>query len=208
MKKFIVPMLFLSLALILGCQEQSDVTKTTPAPSVNEGQTQVDQNKEQTQVDQNQEQSQVEEFSIKANGEIIALHDLDTEVNLEQVLGKPLSQDIEEVKGDTLTGSFLKKLTYDGLEMELFSPKGDGKTYWIMTMSVSKKGYATSKGVELGNTVQEMKDAYPGIKIAEDGRTDPNNCAYEISNQLKYDYLVFEVKDGVVSQIKLFNKIP
>ncbi|MGM0879641.1 MAG: hypothetical protein ACQEXQ_01200 [Bacillota bacterium] len=199
MKKTLVSMLFLSLFLILGCQKDNEVTYTT-LPEV------AEYNIENTHEDTNVEQIQIDEFTINFNGKLISLHDWDNEVDLEQVFGKPLSQDIVEL-ADSFTGSLLKKIKYDGLEMELFSPLGNGKNFWIMTMNISKTGYTTSKGIELGSTEQEVKDAYPDIKIAKDGRTDPNNFAYEINDD-QYNYLQFEIKDGVVRQIKIFHLIP
>lgn len=149
-------------------------------------------------------------FALDINGRLISLREMDYEVDLEKVLGNPVSQNVEELGdgADTLTGSFIKILKYDGLRIELFSPKQDGKDFWIMTMDIFKKGYKTSRGIEVGNTVEEVKNAYPSIEIALDGRTDPNNCAYVIRNEEQYNYLQFEVQDGMVSGIKIFHLIP
>jgi hypothetical protein len=41
-------------------------------------------------------------------------------------------------------GEFKKRIKYDGLQIELFSPKQNGKEFWIMTIEITKKGYKTS----------------------------------------------------------------
>ncbi|MFD1957416.1 hypothetical protein ACFSL6_25415 [Paenibacillus thailandensis] len=149
------------------------------------------------------------DFSLSVNNAVLSLHVWDNEIDLEQTLGAPITQNVEQLENaDTHTGSFIKKLEYDGLHMELFSPKQNGKTFWIMSMLLSKEGYKTAKGIEVGSTLEEVKTAYPGIEMAPDGRTDPDNAAYAISNEAQTDHLQFEVKEGLVSEIKIFSQLP
>ncbi|WP_223067306.1 hypothetical protein [Paenibacillus caui] len=197
-----VLVIVLTLSMMTSCLGNQEKNKTTVTPSESTNTIPPEENLNSTI------QPQVDEFSLLINNTSISLHAWDNEINLEQVLGKPISQNIHELKGDGFTGSFLKKIKYNGLELELFSPKDNGKKFWIMTMVVTKRGYPTSKGIELGSTVKEIKDAYPAIKISEDGRTDPNNCAYEIRNVQEYNHMQFEVKDGKVAHIKIFHLIP
>jgi hypothetical protein len=156
------------------------------------------------------ENTATNDFALSINETFINLKDWDYEVNLDEVFGPPISQDVEELSNgaDTLTGSFIKRIKYDGLQIELFSPKQNGKDFWIMTMEITKKGYKTSRGIEIGNTVGEIKNAYPGVEIALDGRTDPNNCAYVIRNEEQYNFLQLEVKEGLVSGMKIYHLIP
>ena len=60
----------------------------------------------------------------------------------------------------------------------------------------------------VGNAVGEVKKAYPGIEIALDGRTDPNNCAYVVKDEEQNNYLQFEVTEGLVSGMKIYHLIP
>jgi len=153
--------------------------------------------------------SATSEYSLRVKNGYISLKSWDNEVNFMSLLGEPRSQKTEELSNaDTLTGSFLKTVTYDGLQIELFSPKGDGEKFWIMTMEVSGKGYSTSKGIQLGSTVEEVKGAYPAIQIALDGRTDPDNCKYVLKNEQDYNTLEIEVKAGKAAGIKLYHSIP
>lgn len=130
-------------------------------------------------------------------------------MNLEEVLGTPISQDIEELDNgaDTHTGSLMKRIKYDGLQLELFSPKDNSKQFWIMAMEITKAGYKTSRGTEIGHTVKEVTDAYPDIQIAPDGRTDANNCAYEIKNEDQSSLVRLEVKEGLVSEMKIYHLV-
>ncbi|MFD0716963.1 hypothetical protein [Paenibacillus sp. GCM10027626] len=72
-------------------------------------------------------------------------------------------------------------------------------------MSVSKKGYITTKGIEIGDSVQKLKEAYPDIRM---NSGDSNDGEYEKSKEDQYDYMRFEVKEGLVTKIKIFNLIP
>lgn len=143
-----------------------------------------------------------DDFSLDINNSIISLRD--ENVELQNILGEPISENIEVLpnEADTLKGTFIKTVKYDGLEIILSSPKDDGKNFSILEMTVSEKNYKTSMGIGIGDKVEDIKNAYPNLEIALDGRTDPNNCAYTINyEQLKY--LRFEVKEGLVSEINV-----
>ncbi|MBW7475494.1 hypothetical protein K0T92_12105 [Paenibacillus oenotherae] len=156
------------------------------------------------------EDSAANDFALSVNDSAITLKAWDYDVNLDKILGAPLSSQVEQLGegADTSTGSFMKRMKYDGLQLELFSPKNNGKHFWIMTMEITKEGYQTSRGIELGHTVKAITDAYPAIQIAPDGRTDPNNCAYEVKDEDQGSFLKLEVKEGVVSGIKIYHLIP
>ncbi len=171
--------------------------------------TQKEPIKEEKASEQTSENSSSNNFSLSINDAFITLHSWDNKINLEEILGKSCYAKCRGTQGCyTYTGSFIKSLDYNGLRIELFSPKQNGKTFWIMSMQVSKEGYKTSKGIEVGSTLEEVKNTYPEIEMALDGRTDPNNAAYKISDETKYDYLRFEVKEGLVSEIKIFSQLP
>ncbi|WP_379135798.1 hypothetical protein [Paenibacillus sp. sgz500958] len=156
----------------------------------------------ETQIDK-------DDFAIMINENIVPLHGWDNEIDLISLLGEPLSQHTTTLQNaDTLTGSYLKEIKYPGLEMELFSPKGNGKTFWIMSMKLTDSTQTTVKGLRVGMNLDDLKSAYRDIPIAPDGRTDPDNCAYRISIPEKYDYARYEVKHGVIHEIYIYNEIP
>lgn len=143
-----------------------------------------------------------DDFSLNINNSIISLRDKNVEFN--NILGEPISENIEVLpnNADTLKGTYIKSLKYDGLEIILSSPKDDGKNFSILEMIVSESKYKTSMGIGIGDKVEDIVNAYPNIVIALDGRTDPNNCAYVINDE-QVKYLLFEVKEGLVSEINV-----
>jgi pimeloyl-ACP methyl ester carboxylesterase len=153
----------------------------------------------------------ISDFSISVNNKYIALKDWDNQVDLKGILGAPVSEK-KQVLGngaDTHTGSFIKTLFYDGLEIRMFSPKENGNNFWIMSIKVTSKTYAvTTKSIIIGDSVNKMKELYPEIEMAKDGRTDPDNCEYMLSSNDDSNYLVFEVKDGIISEINIYHEIP
>src|SRR5690606_24846787 len=88
-----------------------------------------------------------DDFSLDINNSIISLRD--ENVELQNILGEPISENIEILpnEADTLKGTFIKTLKYDGLEIILSSPKDDGNNFRILEMIVSQKNYKTSKGI-------------------------------------------------------------
>jgi hypothetical protein len=149
------------------------------------------------------------DFAIRVNNKYIALRQWDHEVNLGQILGNPISENVKVLGegADTHQGTHIKTLKYDGLEVLLFSPEDNGKEFWVMSMAVTDGSYLTSKGIGLVNTVEEIKQAYSDVTMVQDGRTDPNNCAYEIRDDQNYNYLQFEVAGGKGKSIKMFHMI-
>lgn len=133
--------------------------------------------------------------------------DWDNEVDIHGILGDPISEEIKELGAgsDTFTGSFEKTLKYDGLEMLLFSPKQNGKSFWVLSMQTTSPKYSTTRHVTVGDSLQQLQESYPHIEIAKDGRTDPNNCAYEIADN--ESFLWFEIEDGIIKEIKIYYEI-
>jgi hypothetical protein len=205
-KRFLISIFLVAIFIISGCtaSEQEDKGNLSK-DGTSEGATVISEQTNENTTSSN------DVFSIIINNTVLSLLDLEHETNLELLLGKPISQDIENLTGDGFTGSFKKKLTYDGLEMELFAApplNNVEQEFGIMTIKLTNENYQTSKGIGIGSKVEEVQRAYQGIKIALDGRTDPNNCMYEIKNELEYNYLRFEVNEGAVSEVRVYHLIP
>lgn len=148
------------------------------------------------------------DFAIQAEDKSLTLRESIGAADLAGILGQPITETVEHLRGDGFTGSRLKKVRYEGLEMELFSPEDDGDTFWIMTMVVSTAKYPTSRGVRIGSSVRQMDKANPGIRLANDGRSLPMNGAYEAEDGRESNRIVFEVENGIVTQIRIFHLIP
>lgn len=149
-----------------------------------------------------------EDYAIRVKDTDIPLHAWDNEIDLIGLLGLPSSEKLTELdNADTYTGSYTKELTYPGLELVLFSPKQNGETFWIMDIQIISDSYSTATGVRVGMTVSELQFIYPEIPLAPDGRTDPNNCAYEIHETDMYHYARYEVNDGTIGEIRIYSEL-
>ncbi|MDD4766654.1 MAG: hypothetical protein PHF87_03625 [Desulfotomaculaceae bacterium] len=152
----------------------------------------------------------VDEYSLMADNRSITLKSWYKEADLSTLLGKPVSE-TNEVLGstsDTYSGSHIKTLKYEGLVIKLFSPKDNGKEFWLMSVDLTSSKLQTPMGITVGSTLAQLKEAYIDIEIVLDGRTDANNCAYRVSMREEYKYITFEVEKGIVKEIKLFAELP
>lgn len=205
MKRIMITLIFIILtSAFTGCtvaEPNPDQNAISTNENISE-ETPKETNEDNTE--QSIDGNNTNDYSLIINNSVITLKDWDNKVDLQKILGEPISQNIEELssEADTLKGSYIKTLKYDGLQIKLFSPEENGKDFWIMEMAVSKKDYKTSKGVEIGDKIKKVKNFYPDLEIALDGRNDPNNCAYVLNHE-QVEYLQFEVKEGLVNEIKI-----
>jgi beta-lactamase regulating signal transducer with metallopeptidase domain len=148
------------------------------------------------------------EYSLVFDNKVITLGSWDT--NIEDIFGKPQWQNTEILgpESDTFAGSHRKVMKYDNIEITLFSPRDNGKSFWIMEMDVKDTSVKTWSGISLGSSLQDLKSAYSDLKIFPDGRTDINNCGYILDKVDRYKLMKFEVKDGKVEAISLYIEIP
>ncbi|MEN2773525.1 M56 family metallopeptidase [Acetivibrio clariflavus] len=150
------------------------------------------------------------EYSLIYKNNVIRLGDWDTNNNIEDIFGTPKEQNIEILGpgSDTFIGTYKKVIKYDNIEFTLFSPKDDGKSFWITEILVKDNSIKTYDGIAIGASLQELKSTYSDIKVFPDGRTDINNCAYILDRVDFYKLMKFEVKNGKVEEIKLYIEIP
>jgi len=90
----------------------------------------------------------------------------------------------------------------------LFSPKDNGKEFWLMSVDLTSSKLQTSRGITVGSILAQLKEVYKGIEKIPDGRTDDNNCAYRVGGEAaEYKIITFEVEKGIVKEIKLFVEL-
>jgi hypothetical protein len=155
-------------------------------------------------------QNSTDEYSLMADNRPISLKGWYKEADLSALLGKLVSE-TDEVLGseaDTFSGSHIKTLKYEGLVVKLFSPKDNGKEFWLMSMDLTSSKLQTPGGITVGSTLAQLKEAYKDIEIVPDGRTDASNCAYRFGMREGYKYITFEVEKGIVKEIKLLVELP
>jgi adenylate cyclase len=154
-------------------------------------------------------QNEINEYSLMVGEQAISLGSWDTGVDLSLLLGEPVSESIEVLgsTADTYSGSYIKTLQYEGLTVQLFSPRDNGKEFWIMSMLLTNDKLKTPGGITVGSTLADLHRVYKDLAIIPDGRTDQDNCAYGF-NRERYEYMEFEVEGGVVKEIKLYVELP
>lgn len=150
-----------------------------------------------------------DEFSIVLGGKSISLADWDHEIDLAAILGNPLETTKETLGdgADTFAGTHIKKMEYEGLELTLMSPKSNGKTFWISRMDVTGNQYLTARGVKVGDSLEKLKKVYSEVQRVPDGTTDPNNGPYAYSDG-NLNYIQFEVENGNINRISIYNEMP
>lgn len=148
------------------------------------------------------------EFSFKIGNVRLTLR----EHNLDAKLAKlplELTSDNTEVLGegnDTFTGSSLRTVTYNGLEIMLFAPKDDNDNFWLLKMSATAPEVVTNRGVKVGDSVQTLLDKYPEAEnLLVDGE---ESYAYAESEADSYEELTFAISGDEVSMITLTFYMP
>jgi len=141
-------------------------------------------------------------FSISLTSQSLTLRQWDSTIDLKQELGTPVSERTIKLdeNSDTFSGSFEKKLIYDGLQLGLFSPRQNGKTFWVQEIIITKPKYYTVNEITIGDSLAKVKKAYPSLKLFP-GNTD--NMFY-VSNP-NYEYSIeFEMENEKVKKIRLY----
>lgn len=105
-------------------------------------------------------------YGIAVNDNIIYLQQWDSTMNLATVLGTPLKKKTRELdlNSDTFAGSFIKDLEFPGLKLKLFSPKQNGKTFWIQEIILTDGRYKTINGIGIGDSLGKIKQTYPTVQ--------------------------------------------
>lgn len=213
-EKAIVFLIVYCLTVFTGCSAQGNEETSpkstpisTPAADTRQDTDEHSEKIEFVQTPNIHEQSINNEFSLKVGEEYITLKKWDYEIDIIDILGKPLHES-EEILGDsadTHSGSVIKTQEFEGLVLYLFTPNKD-RGFWIMQMEVKGDKYKTYRGVSVGCNYEEFIDIYSEADMVIDGRADPTDCAYTFSHN---DYYIrFEFKDGVISEIKYYVEIP
>ncbi len=207
MKKNLMLFFVLSLLILVsGCSFTNKQNVGQKDPPIND-QTKKDNVEESNPLPPVNEN--ISEFSIVKGDNYVTLGEYENQGVLLELFGQPISEEVKVLGSgsDTFTGSFLKNVKYSDFDITFMSPKGDGKKFWILDMKTDSNMYKTKRGIKAGDSVDDLTKAYPDIHIVEDGRIDLNNCAYEF-NENRIDYVMFEVAQGKITEIKLFRELP
>lgn len=149
-----------------------------------------------------------DDYSLVVGKQTISLNSQDIQ-QIYKTLGKPISE-TDEVLGsnaDTFTGSHIKTLKYENIEIKLFSPKDNPSAYWIMLMDVIGSDIQTPRGISIGSTLEQLKKAYTNLEVIPEDRTDKSTYTYRVGNFEEFKHMEYTVKDGIVTQIRLYAEM-
>ena len=206
MKKSIIITAIVSFSLLMSACAPS---KTTTEVGTKKPVEAAPVSTEPSKVEDKTTYSEKTDFSVLIKDGWITLGKYETDGQLSSLLGKALNEETEVLSNaDTFNGSFIKKLKYDSLALTLMSPKDNGKEFWLMEAIIADPAYTTVKGINVGDTLVDLKKEYPEVKIVLDGRTDENNCAYAFSSNDTLEHINFEVKAGSIVEIKFYKELP
>lgn len=144
------------LACLIACNLEKDNKEAVPAkPDIKD----TIQNTTVTQSDSGT-------FSIRLAATTLSLQQWDSTLKLEELLGKPLKQRTKQLdqNSDTHSGSYIKDIEYRGLKLKFFSPKQNGRTFWVQEIIITDPKYKTTKGISIGDDLEKVKMAYPALK--------------------------------------------
>ena len=144
------------------------------------------------------------EFSIYRDRLFIPIKAWNSDFDITEVTGQPLKNEIVILGSgsDTFAGSYLMTNIYEEMVMELFSPKGNGKTFWINRIFVDGKTYTTYRGISVGDTLDKLRQAYPELIHYEDN----DYCYYSPDEE---GLLIrFNIEDDVILNYEIVYEMP
>ncbi len=162
----------------------------------------------------------IAEFSVDKNGKTLAVGDWESESTLLKALGEPISEEFSALGygSDTYEGTFLKNTSYEGLNLVSYSPKNNGETYWVTSITISSPTFRTKGGITVGDSFNDLKKVYPDIKIINDRGIDMadynynidtatcnNNCTYgmDCDTDTKNRIIDFKVINGIITKFTI-----
>ncbi|WP_145412726.1 hypothetical protein [Paenibacillus xylanexedens] len=119
-------------------------------------------------------------YSIKYKQSFVQLRD--KEKTVVHILGEP--EEASQVKqlgdgADTFSGMYSKNLYYSGLILKFLGVEKN--SLWLSEIILDENEYETSEGIQVGDHLEKLKNAYSNIKYANLKRIDnkPNLKIYE-----------------------------
>lgn len=105
-------------------------------------------------------------YRVRLPESTLALQQWDTTINLDALLGTPVATKNRQLDqhSDTHSGSFIRVLTFEGLELKLFSPRQNGRSFWLQEIILTSPKYETVNGIRIGDVKEKVKQAYPALR--------------------------------------------
>ena len=141
-------------------------------------------------------------FGIRLPSGTISLQQWDTSIHLEEYLGKPLKTKTKQLdlNSDTFAGSFIRDMQFDGLSLKLFSPKQNGRSFWIQEIILTNDKYKTTRGIKPGDELDKVKQAYPSLeKFPGD-----NKNMYYVANEGYEKSIEMEFEKNKLKKLRMY----
>jgi hypothetical protein len=140
-------------------------------------------------------------YSLTIGTITLKLRQTKLNATLESLPNKRISDETEVLGqgSDTFTGSFLRTLKYDGLELMLFAPKDNPDNFWLMMMTVTTSDAKTEQGIKVGDTVEALLAKYPDAEQAEG---DSGETIYIVGGGTTEE-LMFTISSDAITKITL-----
>lgn len=209
-KAILIQMVLVILVTVTGCKDLLPAQPTEPP--------QPDKPLEEPRQQQEEETSMSEETAEQVisddgmlhfpEGRVILLA-YEDEMNLKEILGIPLTEEtIILENADTFTGSHEKTLIYQDTQLVLFSPPQDGRRFYLINIETENERVTTDRGINLGDTLEDLQQAYPEATRSLDGTTGKDGRYEMIFWGNPYTYLFFYVEEGKVVKLQLLHEFP
>jgi len=141
-----------------------------------------------------------------SNGSLTLLA-YEDEMDLTEILGAPLVEEtILLENADTFTGSHQKTMTYQDTRLILFSPPQDGQRFHLINIETENENVTTDRGITLGDTLEDLQQAYPEVIRSLDGTTGTDGRYEMMFQDNPYTYLFFYVEGGKVVKLELLHE--
>ena len=134
------------------------------------------------------------DFGFSYNGSRIHLGDWDYRVNVTEILGEP-----QQLNKRLIDEIWYKTLRYDGIMINLRSPKGNGTSFYVDNIVITGSSYVSSRGICTGDSYEKILASY---NYSHEGNFDELNHIYTFSD-LSVSFISFEVSEGIVKKIDI-----
>jgi hypothetical protein len=209
-----IVMFFVLTALLTGCSPAGPEDASEPADQEIDEPAETEVPGEQESEPAAPENSQVQpahqnpDYTVSFSGGSVTLFAYENQMDLESVFGVPLREETEVlgVSADTFSGSFMKHYEYEESALTLFSPKGDGQAFYLLSLTSSRQDLVTGRGISIGDELAALQEAYPELIRSLDGTTGLDGRYEVLFEGETYTYLHFFIENGIITEIRLFHE--
>ena len=144
------------------------------------------------------------QFFVKGKNGFVSLGEWDNKIDLEKVFGNKLSERIEQFDdgADTFTGSYVKNIEFEGVKVNLFSPKNNGETFWIQSIIITSKDYEFLDGIMIGDSLEYVKDNLPEDLVEANNVDQTSIYLYNVGS----DTIELIFVDNILNKVEAYGK--